>query len=133
MSEENDALAQRSWELAIHHDPDVLEGAYATSSVWNEPDQDVQGVEEAKQYYSTRLSAFPNLSVTVGEVIAEGDKVVNRWTVRSTKRMAVNVLAAFALCGLFVTLVLLFAPEISWAAVLKWLTTSSPGPCEYLR
>ena len=33
MSEENDALAQRSWEFAIHHDPDVLEGAYATSSV----------------------------------------------------------------------------------------------------
>jgi hypothetical protein len=133
MSEENDALAQRSWKLAIQHDPDVLEGVYAPSSVWHEPDQDVQGVEEAKQYNSTRLSAFPNLSVTVGEVIAEGDKVVNRWTVRSTKRMAVNVLAAFALCGLFVTLVLLFAPEISWAAVLKWLTTSSPGPCEYLR
>jgi hypothetical protein len=133
MSEKNDALAQRSWELAIQHDPDVLEGVYAPSSVWHEPDQDVQGVEEAKQYNSTRLSAFPNLFVTVGEVIAEGDKVVNRWTVRSTKRMAVNVLAAFALCGLFVTLVLLFAPEISWAAVLKWLTTSSPGPCEYLR
>jgi hypothetical protein len=133
MSEKNDALAQRSWELAIQHDPDVLEGVYAPSSVWHEPDQDVQGVEEAKKYNSTRLSAFPNLSVTVGEVIAEGDKVVNRWTVRSTKRMAVNVLAAFALCGLFVTLVLLFAPEISWAAVLKWLTTSSPGPCEYLR
>ena len=133
MSEKNDALAQRSWELAIQHDPDVLEGVYAPSSVWHEPDQDVQGVEEAKQYNSTRLSAFPNLSVTVGEVIAEGDKVVNRWTVRSTKRMAVNVLAAFALCGLFVTLVLLFAPEISWVAVLKWLTTSSPGPCEYLR
>jgi hypothetical protein len=133
MSEKNDALAQRSWELAIQHDPDVLEGVYAPSSVWHEPDQDVQGVEEAKQYNSTRLSAFPNLSVTVGEVIAEGDKVVNRWTVRSTKRMAVNVLAAFALCGLFVTLVLLFAPEISWAAVLKWLTTSSAGPCEYLR
>ena len=133
MSEKNDALAQRSWELAIQHDPDVLEGVYAPSSVWHEPDQDVQGVEEAKQYNSTRLSAFPNLSVTVGEVIAEGDKVVNRWTVRSTKRMAVNVLAAFALCGLVVTLVLHFAPDISWAAVLKWLTTSSPGPCEYLR
>ena len=72
MSEKNDALAQRSWELAIQHDPDVLEGVYAPSSVWHEPDQDVQGVEEAKQYNSTRLSAFPNLSVTVGEVIAEG-------------------------------------------------------------
>jgi hypothetical protein len=133
ISEENDVLAQRSWELAIQHNPDALEGVYATSSVWHEPDQDVQDVEEAKQYYSTRLSVFPALSVTVDDAIVEGDKVASRWTVRSTKRMAVNVLAAFALCGLFVTLVLLFAPEISWAAVLKWLTTSSPGPCEYLR
>lgn len=133
MSEENDALAQRSWELAIQHDPDVLEGVYAPSSVWHEPDQDVQSVEEPKQYHSARLSAFPNLSVTVDEVIAEGDKVVSPWTERSTKKIAVNVLAALALCGLVVTLVLLSAPDISWAAVLEWLTTSSPGPCEYLR
>jgi SnoaL-like protein len=133
MSEENNALAQRPWELAIQHDPDVLEGVYASSSVWHEPDQDVQGVEEAKQYYSAGLSAFPNLSVTVDEVIAEEDKVVSPWTVRSTKRMAVNVLAALALCGLVVTLVLLFTPDISWATVLKWLMTSSPSPCEYLR
>ena len=133
MSEENDALAQRSWELAIQHDPDVLEGVYAPSSVWHEPDQDIQGVEEAKQYYSTRLSAFPDPSVTVDDIIVEGDKVVSPWTARSTTRMAVNVLAALALCGLVVTLVLLFAPDISWAAVLKWLMTSSPSPCEYLR
>ena len=26
MSEENDALAQRSWELAIQHNPDALGG-----------------------------------------------------------------------------------------------------------
>jgi hypothetical protein len=129
MSEGNNALAQRSWELAIQHNPDALEG----SLVWHEPDQDVQGVEEAKQYYSTRLSAFADPSVTVDDVIVERDKVVSRWTARSTKRMAVNVLAALALCGLVVTLVLLFAPDISWAAVLKWLTTSGPSPCEYLR
>jgi hypothetical protein len=133
MSEENDALAQRSWELAIQHNPDALEGVYATSTVWHEPDQDVQGVEEAKQYYSTRLSTFPDLSVAIDAVIVEGDKVVSRWTARSTKRMVVNVLAALALCGLVGSLVLLFAPDISWAAVLKWLTTSSPSPCEYLR
>jgi hypothetical protein len=133
MSEENDALAQRSWELAIQHNPDALEGVYATSTVWHEPDQDVQGVEEANQYYSSRLSAFADPSVTVDEVIVEVDKVVSRWTAHSTKRMAVSVLAALALCGLVVTLVLLFAPDISWAAVLKWLMTSSPSPCEYLR
>jgi hypothetical protein len=133
MSQVNDALAQRSWDLAIQHNPDALDRVYTRSSVWHEPDQDVQGVEEAKQYSSTRLSAFPDPSITVDEVIVEGDKVVSRWTVRSTRRMAVNVLAALALCGLVGTLVLLFPPDISWAAALKWLTTSSPSPCEYLR
>jgi hypothetical protein len=133
MSEENKVLAQRSWELAIQHNPDALEGVYATSSVWHEPDQDVQNVEEAKQYESPHLSAFPDLSFTIEDFEIEGDKVVSRWTVRGTKRMAVNVLAALALCGLVGTLVLLFAPDISWAAGLKWLMTSSPGPCEYLR
>ena len=83
-TEENKALARRSWELASQHNPDALEEVYAADLVWHEPDQDVQGLEEAKQYYSTYLSAFPDLSFTVEDVIAEGDKVVVRWTVRGT-------------------------------------------------
>src|SRR5215217_3620831 len=39
---------------------------------------------EANKYYSTCLSAFPDLSFSVEDVIAEGDKVVVRWTVRGT-------------------------------------------------
>jgi hypothetical protein len=133
MSEENKILAQRSWELARPHNPDALEEVYAANVIWHEPDQDVQGVEEAKQYYSTHLSAFPDLCFTVEDVIDEGDKVINRCTVRGMKRVAVNVFAVLALCGLAVTLVLLLAPDISWAAVLEWLTTSSSGPCRFLR
>src|SRR5688500_17556756 len=130
MSEENDALAQRSWELTIQHNPDALEGVYATSTVWHEPDQDVQGVEEAKQYYSSRRSAFTDLPVTVDVDIVERDYVVRRWTASNMKKMAVCVIAAFALCGLVVPLVQLFPPDISWAEVLKWQTTSSPCPSE---
>jgi predicted ester cyclase len=133
MSEEHDALAQRSWELAIQHNPDALEEVYAANLVWHEQDQGVQGVEEARQYPYTHLSAFPDLSLAVEDVIVDGDKVVSRWTVGGMNRRAVKVLAALALCGLAVSLVLLFAPDISWAAVLKWLTTSSPCPSEYLR
>ena len=133
MSEENDALAQRSWELAIQHNPDAREEVYAANLVCHEPDQDVQGVEEARQYPYTHLSAFPDLSLAVEDVIVDGDKVVRRWTVGGRNRRAVKVLAALALCGMAVSLVLLFAPDISWAAVLKWLTTSSPCPSEYLR
>jgi hypothetical protein len=42
-------------------------------------------------------------------------------------RLEVNVLAAFALCVLAVTLaVLVVPPSLSWAAVLEALTTQAP-------
>jgi predicted ester cyclase len=132
MLEENKSLAHRPWEPVSQHNPDALEEVYAANLVGHEPDQDVQDVEEAKQYYSTLPSAFPDLSFTVEDVIAEGDEVATRWTVPGMKRMAVYVLAVLALCGLAVTLALLLAPDISWAAVLNWLTTSSSGPCPFV-
>ena len=84
MSEANKDLARHSWELVSQRNPDLLEEVYAADIVWHEPDQDVQGLEEAKQFYSTYLSAFPDLSATVEDVIAEGDKVVTRVTFRGT-------------------------------------------------
>jgi steroid delta-isomerase-like uncharacterized protein len=57
---------------------------YAADAVLHEPDQDLNGLEEAKQYLSLYLSAFPDLSVTVEDVLAEGDQAVTRWTLRGT-------------------------------------------------
>jgi hypothetical protein len=47
------------------------------------------------------------------------------------KRVAVIVLAAFALCVLAVTLGVLLVPGLSWAAVFEWITTtpSCEAPC----
>ena len=82
MSEENKALARRSWEAA--NMPDIIDEVYAADLVWHEPDQEIRGHEEAKQFASTFFKAFPDLNATVEEVIAEGDKVVTRWTIRGT-------------------------------------------------
>lgn len=76
MSEDNKALAQRSWEIVSQRNPDALEEVYAADSVLHEPDQDLQSLEEVKQYLSMYVSAFPDLDVTVEDVIAEGDKAV---------------------------------------------------------
>ncbi len=84
MSEESKALARRSWELVSQRNPDLLEEVYAADLVWHEPDQDVQGIEEAKQYFSMYLSAFPDLNTTVEDAMAEGEKAVTRWTIRGT-------------------------------------------------
>ena len=82
MSEENKALARRSWEIVDNLD--ILEEVYADDVVWHEPDQDIQGHEEARQFVGMYKTAFPDLNVTVEDVLAEGEKVVSRYTVRGT-------------------------------------------------
>ena len=82
MSEENKALARRSWEAP--NNPDILDEVYTPDLVWHDPDQDIRGLEEAKQFVSMYQTAFPDLNATVEDVIAEGDKVVTRVTLRGT-------------------------------------------------
>ena len=82
MSEENKALAQRSWEILDNLD--AIEEIYTSDLVWHEPDQDIQGYEEARQFVTTYKAALPDLNVTVDDVVAEGDKAVTRWTMRGT-------------------------------------------------
>src|SRR5919112_6596409 len=83
-AEENRALAQRSWEIVSQRNPDLIEEFYPAEFVWHEPDRDIQGYEQAKQFVSSFIEAFPDLNATVEDVIAEGDKVVTRWTIRGT-------------------------------------------------
>jgi steroid delta-isomerase-like uncharacterized protein len=82
MSEENKALARRSWEAP--ENLDLIDEVYTADVVWHEPDQEIRGLEQAKQFVTTYNSAFPDLNATVEDVIAEGDKVVTRWTIRGT-------------------------------------------------
>ena len=82
ISEENRPLARRSWEIVDN--PDLVDEVYAADLVWHEPDQDLRGYEQAKQFVSTFFKALPDINITVEDVIAEGDKVVTRYTIRGT-------------------------------------------------
>jgi steroid delta-isomerase-like uncharacterized protein len=93
ISEENKALARRSWEIINQHNPDLMDEMYTPDFVWHEPDQDIHGSEEAKQFVSTFLEAFPDLQVSVEDEIAEDDKVVTRWTIRGTHQGALMGIA----------------------------------------
>jgi steroid delta-isomerase-like uncharacterized protein len=46
------------------------------------------GIEGVRQTIVMFLSAFPDLHLTVEDLIAEGDKVVARWTLRGTHQGA---------------------------------------------
>jgi steroid delta-isomerase-like uncharacterized protein len=63
---------------------DTIEEIYAPDVVWHEPDQELRGIEEARQFVTTYKTALPDLNVTVEDVIGEGNQAVTRWTVRGT-------------------------------------------------
>ena len=81
-AEENKTLARRSWESV--ENPDSLEEVYTRDVVWHNPEGDIQGIEQAKQFVTMFKTAFPDMSATVEDVVAEGDKVVTRVTLRGT-------------------------------------------------
>jgi steroid delta-isomerase-like uncharacterized protein len=65
---------------------DVLYEVNAADAVWHQPDQDLQGLEEVKRRLARPFEASPDLNVSVENVIAEGDKLVIRYTIRGTHR-----------------------------------------------
>ena len=83
-AEQNKAIALRASEIVNQKNPDLIEECYPPDFVWHGPDQDIRGYEQAKQLSSTFLAAFPDAQITDEDVIAEGEKVVRRYTTRGT-------------------------------------------------
>ena len=80
MSEANIATARRLIEEAFNSgNLDVLDEIYADDFVDHDPllgDQDKEGVRQSIAAYR---GAFPDLHITIEDVIAAGDKVAMRW------------------------------------------------------
>ena len=87
MSEENKAMARRLYsELASQGDLSLANELIAKDFVdHNPPGPDIApGREGFKQVFTGFFSAFPDMTMTVDDQVAEGDKVVTRATVSGT-------------------------------------------------
>jgi len=82
---ENKALARRGIEEVFGRgNLAVADEVYANDFVGHSPPDEIKGHEAIKQFASMWRSAFPDLQFTIEDQIAEGDKVVTRWTARGT-------------------------------------------------
>jgi steroid delta-isomerase-like uncharacterized protein len=87
MSEENRALARRWAEDVMNQrNLDAVDEIYASDFVGHDPTmpEDIRGAEGRREFYSMYQSAFPDAEITIEDQVAEGDKVVTRWTGRGT-------------------------------------------------
>lgn len=86
MSEENKALVLRIQEESFNRgNYDALDDLITSDAIYHDhPPGFPSGPEGTKQFAAMLRCAFPDFHATVDDVIAEGDKVVLRLTVRGT-------------------------------------------------
>ena len=86
-TEENKAIVRRVYEEAINRgNMAVVDELVSPDYVAHDPGfpQPVRGPEGLKQYFLVFRTAFPDLHLTIEDIIAEGDTVVVRHTARGT-------------------------------------------------
>jgi len=85
--ESNKALVQR-WitEFFNQGKLELADEMFAPEFVQHDPGTpgDFRGPEGAKRYVETYRTGFPDVTLTIEDMVAEGDKVVTRWSGRGT-------------------------------------------------
>ena len=84
--EENKALVRRAHEEGNKGNMPVYYELHGGNLVFHQPDGQELGLEAFKQLFTAMSTAFPDLHITVEDVIAEGDKVVARYTWTGTHK-----------------------------------------------
>ena len=101
MSEQNKNLMRRVIEeLWNKKNAAVIDELYAESYVGHTPDGVLKGRAGARQHFNTYITAFPDSNLTIDDMVAEGDKVLVRWTATGTHR---GELAGIATSGKRIT------------------------------
>lgn len=85
MSERNKAIVRRAIEEVYNAgDLAAVDELVSDDFVAHSPAQEVHGPQEMKQYVRALREAFPDLRLTINDQVAEGHKVVTRWTAEGT-------------------------------------------------
>ncbi|HSM59122.1 MAG TPA: ester cyclase [Candidatus Sulfomarinibacteraceae bacterium] len=87
MSEQNKVLTRRLVEEVWNQGnyavvDELVAGDYLGHST--APETETHGRQGYREFYTTLRQAFPDIQFTIKDQIAEGDRVVTRWTARGT-------------------------------------------------
>jgi steroid delta-isomerase-like uncharacterized protein len=87
-TEENKAIVRRFVEAFNTGNPDIVDETVATDFVLHDPGlpEDLRGPEGAKQWVNMFHTGFPDIHVTIEDLVAEGDKVAKKYTCRGTHK-----------------------------------------------
>ena len=139
--ERNKEIIRRYFEgWANHGDPAVADELIATNVVLRNPPAVIGNLADYKKGMAGFHAAFPDLHFTVNDQVAEGDKVVIRWTLRGTqtsdylghppfrKTMAVTGVSLFRIAGGKIQEIHVDMDRHGMMEQLGWLPASASPP-----
>ena len=86
MSEENKAIVRRLYEAINARNMDAWDELLAADHVAHQANNpEFHGIEAYKNLTATFIDSVPDLHVTIDDMVAEGDKVAIRLTIRGTQ------------------------------------------------
>jgi steroid delta-isomerase-like uncharacterized protein len=84
-AEQNKMMIQRWVEMAWNNgNLAIADEVYSADYLLHDPAGPIHGPEALKQFVATFHTAYPDIHATIEDMIAEGNKVVWRYTVRGT-------------------------------------------------
>lgn len=85
--EENKAIPHRYYDEVYNQgNLDVIDEIYSKNVISHISSQEKKGPEGIKEVVSKNLNAFPDVHFYLKDQIAEGNKVVTRWTLTGTHK-----------------------------------------------
>jgi steroid delta-isomerase-like uncharacterized protein len=86
-TQENKTLARRYIEEVLNQkNLALVDEMNPTDFVFHNASATMQGLEPYKQYLSMLFTAYPDMHITIEDMIAEGDIIAERVTVRGTNK-----------------------------------------------
>ena len=76
--EENKTIIRKMIEAINSQNLVTLDELIATDFIYHMPEQQIQGLDVMKQGVMEEIQSFPDLHVTIEDIMAEGDKVCVR-------------------------------------------------------
>ncbi len=130
--EQNKAIARHFTEEVVNKGKlDAIHDLVATNYVWHDaPPGLPSGTEGLKQFFAMHSAAFPDWHSTIDDLIAEGDKVTQRFTGRGTHK---GEFMGIAPTGKQVTLTGILIYRIAGGKIVEeWLNVDELGMMQQL-
>lgn len=129
-TEENKALVRVAFDALNQKNWAAFYELVAPDFVLHDASTTIQGLEAYKQFVSMYYAAFPDLHFIVEDLIAEGDRVVARYTAQGTQQ---GDLMGIAPTGKQVTVTNILITRIANdKAVEQWLNFDALGMLQQL-